>query len=86
MGEVKEAVKGTPPPPAPSKAAAVSNNMNVLDRVRALCDEVSDLTAKKDADTLSEGAAAAPDNQRKAATLRAVHSLLTSAKNLLKDY
>ncbi len=49
-------------------------------------DEVSRLTAIKDDDAANEGASLQAENTRKAAQLRAVHSLLTSAQVLLEDY
>ncbi|APU88925.1 hypothetical protein Rctr197k_119 [Virus Rctr197k] len=82
MGEVKDEIKG----PAPKRKATNKRAQNLLDDVRSLMDEVSELTAKKDDDTASEGEAAAPENVRKAGSLRAVHSLLTACKTLLENY
>lgn len=78
MGEVKDAVKGTAKPKPKTG--------NLIDQVQELRDEVSRLTAIKDDDALNEGAASLAENTRKAAQLRAVHSLLTSAQVLLEEY
>lgn len=83
MGEVKDTVKGTPPPKAKTKPVAGGN---LIARMEDLRDEISRLTTIKDDDTVSEGDAAKAENIRKAATLRAAHSLITSAKVLLEGY
>ena len=82
MGDVKEAVKGS----GSSRKSSAGQPQNIVDQLRALREEVSALTAKKDEDALSEGDAAKTENVRKAALLRAVSSLLVSATNLLEDY
>lgn len=79
MGAVKEAVKGK------GKVREVRED-NLLDRLTAMCDDVSELTAQKDRDTEEEGDAAYNENHRKAGLLRAAHSLLMSAKGLLEKY
>jgi len=82
MGEVKDAVKGTP-----KKAGkTVPGGENLLNRTRDMMEEVSGLTAKKDDDAASEGDNMKAENLRKAGTLRAVHSLLSAAERLLSDY
>ncbi len=78
MGEVKDTVKGTKKI-KPKKG-------NLIAQVQELRDEVSRLTAIKDDDAANEGASLQAENTRKAAQLRAVHSLLTSAQVLLEDY
>ena len=82
MGEVKEAVKGSAPPPASNPALGG----NILQQLQGLTDEVSRLTSIKDNDVMTEGDAAKPENTRKAGTLRAVASLLRASKTLLEDY
>jgi hypothetical protein len=82
MGEVRDEVKG----PAPKRKAKLKTNQNILDTVTELMDEVSELTAKKDEDVGTEGDAAAPENIRKAGSLRAVHALLSACRNLLENY
>ena len=82
MGEVKEELKGS----APKRKAKQKTNQNVLEQVKDLRDEVSRLIAVKDEDTEIEGATAAPENIRKAASLRASHTLLTAIQTLLEDY
>lgn len=85
MGDVKEAVKGSGAS-RPKKHATADAPTNILADLGRLQDEVADLTVAKDEDTLTEGETARPENARKAATLRAVHSLLTTCKVLLEDY
>lgn len=80
MGQVSDAVKGSP-----VRAAAPAAG-NLRERVGALCEEVSGLVAVKDDDADREGAAALPENRRKAALLRACFSLLRTVKILLDDY
>lgn len=80
MGEVSEAIKGS------RKVSPKLMEGNLVERFSALTDELSDLTAKKDEDTLSEGATAKAENVRKAALLRASSSLVRAAKTLLEDY
>lgn len=82
MGEVKDEVKG----PAPKRKAKLKTNQNLLESVTQMMDEVSDLTSKKDQDVLDEGEAEAPENVRKATSLRAVHSMLSGIKTLLENY
>ena len=79
MGEVKDTVKG-----GGRKSKPVAGNL--VGELQGLRDEVSRLTVIKDDDTQTEGDVAKPENTRKAGTLRAVHSLLTSAQILLEDY
>jgi hypothetical protein len=93
MGDVKDTVVGTPPPKKektkkrlidfgkPKKA-----RKNMVQRVEELQEELSDLVAQKDADTLNEGKASEAENRRKAALLRAASSLLSNAKDILKEY
>lgn len=59
---------------------------NLQERVRALADEVSGLVTIKDEETMAEGDAAKPENVRKAAFLRASHSLLRAVERLLAEY
>lgn len=84
MGEVSEAVKGSGP--KPSSKTATEGGGNLRDQVKRIADEVSRLTSIKDGDAASEGEAERPENVRKAGLLRAAHSLLRSAANLLEDY
>jgi hypothetical protein len=81
MGQVSDAVKGSP-----LKSVPAPTGGNLRERVGALCDEVSSLVAVKDDDAEREGAAALPENRRKAALLRACFSLLRAVKTLLDDY
>ena len=80
MGEVAEAVKGS------KKISPKLTEGNLNERVQSMIDEVSELTAKKDEDSMNEGDAAKPENVRKAALLRSVSSLLRASKRLLEDY
>ena len=82
MGEVKDVVKGDGLKSKPTKAS----DKNLILAVQSLRDEVSHLIQVKDDDSLNEGDVKKADNMRKAATLRAVHSLLTASQNLLEDY
>jgi hypothetical protein len=82
MGEVKDEIKG----PAPKRKAKSKTNQNLLDDITSMMEEVSDMTAKKDEDALTEGDAAAPENVRKAGSLRAVHALLSTCRTLLENY
>jgi hypothetical protein len=88
MGEVKDAVKGTPSPSKKllGKITGKDTPKNLVEQVHEMREKVSRLTAIKDDDTLSEGDAAKPDNVRKAAQLRAAHALLTAVATLLEDY
>jgi len=86
VGEVKDEIKGDAPKRKAKKKAKTEDAQNILDNVRSLRDELSELTATKDDDVLDEGEEAKPENTRKAATLRACHSLLTAVQNLLEDY
>lgn len=81
MGDVKDAVKGTT-----KKKLLGKSQENLVTRIEEIRIEISDLIQKKDNDTLSEGETEKAENTRKAAHLRATHSLLTSAKTLLEDY
>lgn len=83
MGDVKDAVKGTP---RKSKKKKSSDNGNLQQRVASLMDDVSDCIIQKDDDVHTEGDAAKAENMRKAGLLRAVHTLLACSKNLLEDY
>jgi hypothetical protein len=83
MGEVKDTVHGTPPK---KRQKALKSGDNLVDQFKNLKDTVSDLIMIKDDDTLKEGEAEKAENVRKAAHLRAVHSLLTAAETLLEDY
>ena len=80
MGEVKDVVCGSGLKSKP----IVSSNLT--DSIKALRDEVSRLTQIKDEDTAKEGKEVMAENARKAALLRAVHSLLTTSQTLLEDY
>lgn len=71
MGEVRDAIEG--------------RDDNVVQRLTELQDVVSDLATIKQHDAMSEDHEAA-DNIRKAALLRATHSLLTAARALMEDY
>ena len=85
MGEVKETVSGSGLKKKPLKKSKIAGE-NLIEMFQNLRDEVSRLTTIKDDDTQKEGDDAKPENARKAATLRAVHSLLTAAQTLLEDY
>lgn len=82
MGDVKEEVKGS----APKRKAKTPGAENILGSVRSLKDELSELVTMKDDDVQKEGDAAKPENQRKAATLRASSALLVAIESLLEDY
>lgn len=90
MGEVKETVKGSGPKPKKSgllsKDKGFTNGKNLVEHFQGLQDLISELTAQKDEDTLNEGDDEKSENIRKAALLRASHSLITSARRLLEDY
>lgn len=91
MGEVKEAVKGSGPAKTKGKLLGkkkkgVTDGENLVEHFRALRDEVSNLTAIKDEDVGTEGDDEKAENIRKAALLRACHSLLTSCQTLLEEY
>jgi hypothetical protein len=62
------------------------NEVNLVDHFASLREEVSYLIEIKDTDTYSEGDEEKPENIRKAALLRSVHSLLTASQTLLEDY
>jgi hypothetical protein len=83
MGEVKEAVKGTP---KRKLLGLGKSEANLVSRIRDMRDELSELVTKKDDDVLSEGDDLKPENLKKAAHLRAAHSLLTTVQTLLEDY
>ena len=83
MGEVKDTVKGSPPE---KRKKSMKSDDNLVNQIQTLRDEVSDLITIKDDDAAKEGKDAYAENVRKAASLRAVHSLLTSTQRLLEDY
>lgn len=83
MGEVKDTVHGTP---SKKRRKALKSDDNLVDQVKNLKDTVSDLIVIKDEDALKEGENEKAENVRKAANLRAAHSLLTSTQTLLEDY
>jgi len=85
MGEVKDTVKGDGLKKKPLKKSKIAGD-NLIEMFQELRDEVSRLTAIKDDDTQKEGDKEKAENVRKAATLRAVHSLLTASQILLEDY
>ncbi len=85
MGEVKETVSGKGLKTKKLRKSKIAGK-NLIEMFQNLREEVSRLTEIKDDDALTEGDDAKPENTRKAATLRAVHSLLTSAQVLLEDY
>lgn len=86
MGDVKDAVKGSGSSRPTKDAGKAGEPSNIIADVKRLKDEVSALTAKKDDDAASEGDAARPENLRKAALLRASHSLLVTIDMLLEKY
>ena len=86
MGEVKEAVKGSGRAKPKRKLFGKDKSTNLVDELHGLREEISRLTAIKDNDALTEGDDARADNVRKAAQLRAAHTLLTSAATLMEDY
>ncbi len=86
MGVVKDTVKGTPPPAPPAPKKVKVTDKNLIIQFGELQDKISELTQIKDDDVLTEGPTEKPENVRKAALLRGVHSLVTSAKTLLEDY
>lgn len=59
---------------------------NLVEYIMELRERVSELLTQKDQDVLDEGDEEKSENIRKAALLRAVHSLLVSAQRLLEDY
>ena len=85
MGEVKDTIKGSGPKKKPKSKAGASTK-NLVEQFDELRDEISRLTAIKDDDTQTEGKDAKAENVRKAAMLRAVHTLMTAAQTLLEDY
>ena len=85
MGEVKDVVKGDALKKKPLKKSKIAGD-NLIEHFQQLRDEVSRLTQIKDDDTLKEGDDIKAENVRKAATLRAVHSMLTASQTLLEDY
>ena len=85
MGDVKDTVKGTPPKKR-LKSRKKLGKGNLVDQLQELQDEISDLISTKDHDTLTEGDDLRPENTRKAATLRSMHTLIVGAKNLAEDY
>ncbi|MHA2280072.1 MAG: hypothetical protein ACXAC5_04245 [Promethearchaeota archaeon] len=85
MGEVKDAVKGDGLKKKVLQKPKIGGD-NLVEHVDALLNEVSHCIQVKDEDTLKEGDDAKAENARKAATLRAVHSLMTTSKTLLEDY
>lgn len=87
MGEVKDTVKGDglKKKKLLTKTPKVEGK-NLIEYFEALQDEVSSCVQIKDEDTLKEGDTEKSENVRKAALLRAVHSMLTSSLTLLEDY
>ena len=85
MGEVKDTVKGDGLKKKVLQKSKISGD-NLVEHVEALLNEVSHCIQVKDEDTLKEGDDVKAENARKAATLRAVHSLMTTSKTLLEDY
>jgi hypothetical protein len=83
MGEVKDTVQGTPPK---KRRKSLGSDKNLIKQIQTIKDEVSDLTSIKDQDSMDEGEAEKPNNMRKAALLRAVHSLMTASQALLEEY
>jgi len=91
VGEVKDAVHGTPPSKKSKKKKIFGKTDKEVKkaltvRMAELHDEVSLLVQKKDADTQSEGDTERAENMRKAGLLRASASMLASVKTLLEDY
>jgi hypothetical protein len=86
MGEVKDKVKGDGLKKKLLRKKKIVEGKNLIEYFEALQEEVSECIQIKDDDSLSEGDLAKPDNVRKAALLRSVHSLLTSGLTLLEDY
>lgn len=85
MGQVKDTVKGSGLKKKVLQKSKIEGD-NLIEHVGALLDEVSHCIQVKDDDTLTEGDDAKAENARKAGTLRAVHSLLTTSRTLLEDY
>ncbi len=86
MGEVKDTVKGDGLKKKLLKKKPKVEGENLIEYFEALREEVSRCITIKDDDSYTEGDKAKPDNVRKAALLRSVHSLLTSGLTLLEDY
>lgn len=80
MGEVKDSV--TKRSPRPKKAL----DAGMLETAERLRDELSRCISIKDDDTLEEGDDERAANMRKAAQLRAAHTLVTGVVALLEDY
>ena len=85
MGDVKDTVKGTPPKKR-LKSRSKLGKGNIVDQLQELQDELSELITTTDVDILHEGVDLRPENTRKAATLRSMHTLIVGAKNLAEDY
>ena len=83
MGIVKDSIKGSG---KPKKRGKPLTDENILTQISDLREEISRLTSIKDDDADTEGAEAHAENVRKAASLRAVHSLLTAVERLLEGY
>lgn len=80
MGEVKDAVtRRTPRDVKPI-------DTGLLETAEQLRDELSRCARIKDDDVLDEGDDTRAENMRKAAQLRAAHSLASSICALLEDY
>jgi NTP pyrophosphatase (non-canonical NTP hydrolase) len=84
MGEVSDAVKGGSDLSKPVYLG--KGDPNLTAHFETLADEISQLIMKKDEDVLSEGDDVYAENVRKAALLRAVHSMVVSSKVLLESY
>jgi len=84
MGEVKETVKGD----GPKKKifGKTVEHGNLIEQVANLKDKVSKCASVKDNDAATEGDSSKSDNLRKAALLKAAHSLLTTVQVLLEEY
>lgn len=82
MGEVKEEIHGT----APKHKAKTPGAENIVKTIKTVKDEISALVVRKDEDVAKEGDNYKAENLRKAGTLRAVHSLLTTIEVLLEGY
>jgi cell pole-organizing protein PopZ len=90
MGEVLDEVKGSAPKNAKRKASAVpaatDDAGNMVTRVRRVMDDISELIAKKDEETLTEGVGQEARNRLRASKLRHAHMYLRSALTELEDY
>lgn len=96
MGDVKDAVVGSgrqrkPGRRAPSGPGSTGDEqedrpVNIQQELTNLAFEISDLCAEKEGDVLDESPSEAPNNQRKAALLRAAHALVNAAATILETY